>query len=577
LRWREREVRTAVLFETAHSGLVNWIVENFGKLAYGKTIPPWAFGMKKEWRQSLLDGYISADGHSSARRVESCSVSKKLTVGIRLLAESLGERVSLNYQRPRNNHKIEGRKINCRPQYRAYWNRTRIRKDHMEDSFHSWMRVRSVIPGNKDVTVYNLSVDGDESYIADGIVVHNCTHHSNARGGVPCSDQSRATAFRIVDWAAALYIDNILIENVPEFQSWGPLGANGQPLKSMKGKTFKGFKIALESLGYRVEHRVLNAADYGDPTCRKRFFLIARRGNKRISWPSATHAEKGYTGYTGKEIKPWVPAKNIIDWELKGQSIFTRKKPLADKTLARIEYGLKKFGGEDFLVKFFGTGKGVSLEKPMDTVTTSGTHHGLCQPFISIMKGQSMSRPVNKPLPTLTTQNNMYLCEPFILPQQQGSPGQLRVKSVEKPLSTLTTTGAEMLVEPSFLVGIDHKSAGEKYVRSLDKPAPTVITQQSHALVEPFIIKYFGQSNAQSINKPLGTVTTKDRFGLVEIFRKTPGLDIRLRMLQPHELAAAQSFPQDYQFAGNKGEIVKQIGNAVPGLTAKALCRELIA
>jgi len=132
-----------------------------------------------------------------------------------------------------------------------------------------------------------------------------------------------------------------------------------------------------------------------------------------------------------------------------------------------------------------------------------------------------------------------------------------------------------MLVEPSFLVGIDHKSAGEKYVRSLDKPAPTVITQQSHALVEPFIIKYFGQSNAQSINKPLGTVTTKDRFGLVEIFRKTPGLDIRLRMLQPHELAAAQSFPQDYQFAGNKGEIVKQIGNAVPGLTAKALAGEL--
>ncbi len=161
-----------------------------------------------------------------------------------------------------------------------------------------------------------------------------CTHHSNARGGVPCSDQSRATAWRIVDWASAIYIDNILIENVPEFQSWGPLGANGLPMKSKKGKTFKAFKIALESLGYRVEHRILNAADYGDPTCRKRFFLIARRGNKRISWPSATHAEKGYTGYAGKEIKPWVPAKNIIDWELEGQSIFTRKKPLADKTLA---------------------------------------------------------------------------------------------------------------------------------------------------------------------------------------------------------------------------------------------------
>ena len=134
-----------------------------------------------------------------------------------------------------------------------------------------------------------------------------------------------------------------------------------------------------------------------------------------------------------------------------------------------------------------------------------------------------------------------------------------------------------MLVEPSFLVGIDHKSAGESYVRSLDRPAPTQVTQQNYALVHAHLIKYFGQSKAQSINEPLGTVTTKDRFALVEIFRKTPGLDIRLRMLQPHELAAAQSFPKDYQFAGNKGEIVKQIGNAVPGRTAKALCLELIA
>jgi DNA (cytosine-5)-methyltransferase 1 len=439
-----------------------------------------------------------------------------------------------------------------------------------------------------------------------------CTHYSNARGGTPCSDQSRAGAWEVVRWAEALYIDRILIENVPEFQSWGPLGANGKPMKSKKGQTFKAFIFALESLGYRVEFRVLNAADYGDPTCRKRFFLIAKRGNKRISWPSATHAEKGYNGYGGKVIKPWVPAKNIIDWSLEGQSIFTRKKPLAVKTLARIEYGLKKFGGEDFLVKFFGTSKGVSLNNPVPTITANGQHIGLCSPFLTIMKGKSMSRDINFPMPTLTTKQNMYLCQPFlidqnythtgpqrvrslerpfptlttrpgkalvqpfILPQQQGGAGQLRVKSIEKPLSTLTTTGAEMLVEPSFLVGIDHKSAGESYVRSLDKPAPTVITQQSHALVHAHLIKYFGQSKAQSVDKPIGTVTTRDRYGLIEIFKKSIWLDIRLRMLQPHELAAAQSFPMDYQFAGNKGEIVKQIGNAVPGRVAEALCRELI-
>lgn len=477
-----------------------------------------------------------------------------------------------------------------------------------------------------------------------------CTHHSNARGGVPCSDQSRATAWRVVDWAAAIYIDNILIENVPEFQSWGPLGANGKPMKSKKGATFLAFVNALDSLGYRVDFKVLNAADYGDPTCRKRFFLIARRGNKRIRWPEQTHAEDAGRDIFGRKTRPWVPAREIIDWGIQGQSIFNRKKPLAEKTLARIEYGLRKFGGEDFLVKFFGTSNGVSLDKPLDTVTANGQHYGLAQPFLTIMKGKSMARDIDTPVPTLTTKQNMYLCtpfltrfhggkdsekrvhdvdgplpvvdtsnryglvepflidrnyshagparvrsldrpaptlttrpgqalvEPFIVPQFSERPGQApRVHDLKIPLPTVTSHGAGALVEPSFLVGIDHASAGERYVRSLEKPAPTAVTQQNYALIHAHLIKYFGQSKAQSVDAPLGTVTTKDRFGLVEIFEKTPGLDIRLRMLQPHELARAQSFPDDYQFCGNKGEVVKQIGNAVPGRIAKALCRELIS
>jgi len=366
-----------------------------------------------------------------------------------------------------------------------------------------------------------------------------CTHHSNARGGTPCSDQSRATAWRIVDWATALYIDGILVENVPEFMSWGPLGANGKPMKSKKGQTFKAFVFALESLGYRVEYRVINTADYGDPTCRKRFFLMARRGNKKIVWPKPTHAQTGYTGITGRRIRPWVPARDIIDWSVPGQSIFKRKKPLARKTLARIEYGLRKFGGDEFLVKFYGTGKGVSLEKPVPTITASGQHYALCNPFITIMKGQSKSKSVQYPLPTLTTKPHLYLCEPF-------------------------------------LVGIDHAGAGRRHVRSLEKPAPTLVTQQNYALIEPFLIKYFGTGTAQSLDQPLGTVTTKDRFALVEFFRDTPGLDILLRMLQPHELALAQSFPRRYRFAGTKGDVVRQIGNAVPRRTAKALITALL-
>ena len=175
-----------------------------------------------------------------------------------------------------------------------------------------------------------------------------------------------------MDWAAAIYIDSILIENVPEFMSWGPLGANGKPMKSKKGHTFQAFVTALESLGYRVDFKVLNAADYGDPTCRKRFFLIARRGNKRIRWPEPTHADDAGRDIFGRKTRPWVPARKVIDWSIQGQSIFNRKKPLAEKTLARIEYGLRKFGGEDFLVKFFGSGKGVSLDKPLGTILANG-------------------------------------------------------------------------------------------------------------------------------------------------------------------------------------------------------------
>lgn len=334
-----------------------------------------------------------------------------------------------------------------------------------------------------------------------------CTHHSIARGGVPRCDQSRSSAWHIVRWAEALYIDNILIENVPEFQTWGPLGVNGRPLKSKRGATFQAFVTALVSLGYRVDYRVLNAADYGDPTTRRRFFLIARRGNRKIRWPEPTHTQDGGRDLFG-QTKPWVPARNIIDWGLPGESIFSRKRPLAEKTLARIEYGLNKFGGREFLVKFFGTSRVADLDHPVPAVTAGGMHLGVVNPFL--------------------------------IPQHAGAPGQIRVRSVDMPVPTLTTTGAEQLVQP-------------------------------------FPIKYFGTGKAQGVDQPLDTVTTRDRFGLVEVFEKHPALDIRMRMLQPHELAAAQGFPAGYKFAGNKGQVVKQIGNAVPRRTARALCEGLIS
>lgn len=474
-----------------------------------------------------------------------------------------------------------------------------------------------------------------------------CTNHSIARGGRPINDQSRATAWHILKWAQELYIDSILIENVREFRDWGPIGANGKPLKSRKGETFRAFVTALESLGYRVEHRILNAADYGDPTTRERLFIIARRNGKPIHWPEATHSPNGAETLFGT-TKPYRTAREIIDWTLANPSIFARKKQLAPTTMARIIAGLQKFNPhlEPFIVTLRQHVAPRGVDEPVPTVSAQGTHLGLCEPFMVNMKGKSTARDIDAPLATQTTQAHQYLCEPF-LAQAGGPEGAARTpksvdeplstvmtenhtaiiepvlvtvthgkdddgcprtvdaplptvtskngigmveafvlplnrqkdqpRSVEEPLRTVTATSNDMgLVEP-YLVPIDQQGGGESGTRSVDEPIPTITTKARVALAEPCIVKYYGnESSAESIDEPLDTVTTKDRFGLVQPELNGYRLDIRFRMLQPHELARAQGFPDSYKFQGTKSDIVKQIGNAVPVNLAKALISALL-
>lgn len=398
-----------------------------------------------------------------------------------------------------------------------------------------------------------------------------CTHHSIARGGKPMNDQSRASAWHVLRWAEALRIDNILIENVKEFQGWGPLGANGRPMKSRVGETFHAFLNALRSLGYAVDFRVLNAADYGDPTTRERLFIMARRARKKIHWPEPTHSRDGDPTLFGKRDR-WKAAREIIDWNIKGESIFTRKRPLAPATIERIIAGLRKFGGknaEPFIVVLRNNQDARSLDKPLPTVTTSGAHFGLCEPFIVSAGGPEVSaRSVSQPMNTVLTRDHMALVEPFII-HVTHSGSTNRSRSIDSPVPTVTTAnGGELaLVEP-FVIGQQSGAVA----RAVDDPLPTVATKGAIALVEPFLMSYYGNGTAESVASPLPTVTTKDRFALVE-----PGqVDIRFRMLQPHELARAMSFPDDYRFAGNRSERVKQIGNAVPVGVAKALCRALL-
>jgi DNA (cytosine-5)-methyltransferase 1 len=442
------------------------------------------------------------------------------------------------------------------------------------------------------------------------IAAPECVHFSTARGGRPMSDQSRASAWHLLRWLEVLRVDHLLIENVPEFQTWGPLGATGRPLVAKRGSTFRAFIGALESLNYRVEWKVLNAADYGAVTTRRRLFLQARRGNKPIVWPRQTHSKTGGRDLFGG-LKKWRAAREVIDWSLKSESIFSRKRPLKPATIRRIIEGLKRFGGpelqpfivqlthgtrtssvdvpfqtitganrgelgvaEPFMVGMEHGGRVVDANQPLPTITTAkGGSFGVAEPFIvpyhAEREGQSArTHDVNQPLPVVPTSPVFGLAEPFIVPFRSDNDGRKpRVGSVDSPLHTITTENPIGLVEP-FILGQQSGSIA----RQVTEPVPTIAADGAIALAEAFLTKYNRTATGgYSIDDPLDTVSTRDRFALVQPVVDGMALDIRFRMLQPHELSAAMSFPKGYQFSGNKGETIKQVGNAIDVTMARAL------
>jgi DNA (cytosine-5)-methyltransferase 1 len=328
---------------------------------------------------------------------------------------------------------------------------------------------RHVVPGGK----LHLLVASPE-----------CTHHSRARGGKPIHDQSRASAWHVPRWLEALNVDALIVENVPEFMEWGPLRGD-RPVQSRKGETFRAWRAAIESMGYTVDCKVLNAADYGDATTRERLFVLARKGRKPIVWPEPTHGKT--TRSLLREVKPWRAAREIIDWQIPGRSIYGRKKDLSPKTLARIAEGIRRFSGGAFTLAQGGGG---------------------------------VARDVGQPIPTLTTDGAVRVIEPVIVTLRNHT----APRSVSEPLTAITSSG-------------------------------------NHVLVEAFIASYYGTTNIRRVSEPLPTITTKDRFALVEpVVVDGQMLDVRVRMLEPHELAAATSFDPDYQFSGTKTDIKKQIG-----------------
>jgi DNA (cytosine-5)-methyltransferase 1 len=404
-----------------------------------------------------------------------------------------------------------------------------------------------------------------------------CTHHSIARGGKPINDQSRASAWCVTRWAEALRPKVILVENVKEFMQWGPIGTNGRPLKRKRGDIFKTWIKTLESIGYRVEYRILCAADYGDPTTRRRLFVYAVRSGRPIQWPSPSHHAKGE-----HSLCKWIAARQIIDWQDKGKSIYGRKKPLAEKTMRRILIGLERFGLAPFIIPQFGGRPRVrDINDPVSTITTTSRGIGLCQPFIISTDHQGghghCSRSAEEPLSTTTTKQRHALCDPYLVKLR----GTATACDVDQPSPAVTAGGQHLGVCNPYIVRFNgEKREGEARVHEVGSPLPNVDTSNRYAIAQPYLVKYYGSGQSQSTEQPLDTITTKPRFGLCQPLIEIDGeqyiVDILFRMLKPVELSKAQGFPEHYQFTGNTESIVKQIGNAVPKNLAKALGRSAI-
>lgn len=331
-----------------------------------------------------------------------------------------------------------------------------------------------------------------------------CTHHSNARGGRPMHDQSRATAWCVVRWAEACQPDVIIVENVPEFSSWGALGSDGRPLSSKKGKTFQAWMEALRSLGYRVEHRVLCAADYGDPTTRRRLFVQAVRGRRRIVWPEPTHAPIATSDLFGAR-KAWVPARECVNLEIQGGSIFERKKPLSDKTLRRILEGLRKYGlpglnltldnlkGEPYIVSWDQqSGSGVwSADVPLSSVMTKA-RHGVAQAYLVALKGsgdshvESSAKDLELPLGVVCA-NGLHhgVAQPFLVPNFGERVGQSpRAQALDVPAPAVTGHGAGCLVQPCLI-----NMKGKSNACDMGLPSPSITAHAPHiGVMEPYLV-----------------------------------------------------------------------------------------
>jgi len=464
----------------------------------------------------------------------------------------------------------------------------------------------------------------------------DCKHFSKAKGGKPRDKKIRGLAWVAMRWAALVRPRVIILENVEEFQTWGPVLVDGTPCPKRKGDTFRSFVRQLQEKGYAVEWRELRACDFGAPTIRKRLFLIARCDGQPIVWPEPTHGAPDSAAVKAKQRKPWRTAAECIDWSIPCPSIFERPRPLAEATQRRIARGLRRYvinAAEPFVVTLaHGEGKpgsaqrwgsGVrSMDAPFPTLTASNGY-GIVAPHLTKFRTGSTGADLRTPMPTITAgpkenpagaPHALGIVAPTLIQTGYGErPGQApRAPGLDKPLGTVVAGGAKHALVSALMAknytgvvghdlrdpvhtitATDHHSLVSSNLVALrgdcadsanDEPAATITRGCTHVgKVHAFLVKYYSEGGQdQDCRDPMHTIPTKDRLGLVTVAGEQYQIaDIGMRMLEPHELYAAQGFPSTYVIAPimangkplPKHAQVRMCGNSVSPPMAAALVR----
>ena len=466
-----------------------------------------------------------------------------------------------------------------------------------------------------------------------------CTNFSKAKGGMPRDADSRTLAEHLFRYIEALDPDFIQIENVEEFMSWGDMDENGHPISKDKGRSYMRWIRNVQRYGYDYEYRILNAADYGAYTSRRRFFGQFAKNGLPIVFPVATHSKDGDSGLFG-EMKKWKPVREVLDFSDEGESIFGRKKPLVEKTLERIYAGLIKFvagmnqrdfaafivkynsmnrngnyappsvdepcpvvacqnrlgvAQVHFLSKQFSgdpSGKNISIDKPAGAITTKD-HHAFVTAYYG---GAEHNYPIDAPCATITTKDRLAMVNPkFIVNYRFKNKGS----SVDEPAPTICTVGQIGVAQCQFL----DNQYGHGTPSSVNEPSPTIVNNPKQQIVSAQYLMnpYSFKSDGCSINKPCFTliarmdkmppylITTESGEIGIEVYESDSPMtqkikefmaiygivDVKMRMLKISELKRIMGFPVDYVLKGSQAEQKKYIGNAVEVGMARVLCEAL--